>query len=143
MKIETNRKQIEEANGQITELENGREGFRTEIRTLQDQVNKIQLNELQDQVQHWSVNCAVLRKSVSETENRIRENAAEAEKNRRKQSQLTEYVRNGEKNAEELRQRLAEAENEADGLRGRYADAVKSAEKLEEEGYGEYRKLFE
>ena len=105
--IETNRKQIEEANGQITELENGREGFRTEIRTLQDQVNKIQLNELQDQVQHWSVNCAVLRKSVSETENRIRENAAEAEKNRRKQSQLAEHVRSGEKNAEDLDRQIA------------------------------------
>ncbi len=105
--IETNRKQIEEANGQITELESGREGFRAEIRTLQDQINKIQLNELQDQVQHWNVNCAVLRKSVTETENRIRENAAEAEKNRRKQSQLTEYVRNGEKNAEDLDRQIA------------------------------------
>ena len=105
--IETNRKQIEEANAQITELESGREEFRSGIRTLQDQINKIQLNELQDQVQHWNVNCAVLRKSVTETENRIRENAAEAEKNRRKQSQLTEYVRNGEKNAEDLDRQIA------------------------------------
>ncbi len=104
--IETNRKQIEEANGQITELEGGREGFRSEIRTLQDQINKIQLNELQDQVQHWNVNCAVLRKSVSETENRIRENAAEAEKNRRKQTQLTEHIRNGENNAQDLERQI-------------------------------------
>ena len=106
--IETNRKQIEEANGQITELESGRDGFRNEIRTLQDQINKIQLNELQDQVQHWNVNCAVLRKSVSETENRIRENSAEAEKNRRKQSQLTEHIRSGEKNARDLDQQIVD-----------------------------------
>ena len=114
VQIETNRKQIEEANGQITELESGREGFRAEIRTLQDQINKIQLNELQDQVQHWNVNCAVLRKSVTEAETRIRENAAEAEKNLRKQSQLTELVRNGEKNAEDLDRQIAALKEKID-----------------------------
>ena len=81
---------------------------------MQDQINNIQLNELQDQVQHWNVNCAVLRKSVTEAETRIRENAAEAEKNLRKQSQLTELVRNGEKNAEDLDRQIAALKEKID-----------------------------
>ena len=100
--ISTNHAQIDEANVQITELETGRESFRGEIRVLQDQINKIQINELQDQVQHWNVNCAVLRKSVSEAENRVRDNNRDADKNKQKQAQLAERMDSEEKNIQEL-----------------------------------------
>ncbi len=116
--IETNRGQIEETSGQITELESGREAFRGEIRELQDQINRIQISELQDQVQHWNVNCAVLRKSITEAENRVRENGNEAEKNRKKQTQLAERMESEEKNIRELDEQInalkakAEAENQ-------------------------------
>ncbi len=106
--IEGNKKQIEELASQITELENGREEFRSAVRNLQDQINKIQLNELQDQVQHWNVNCAVLRKSISEVENRIRENSNEAERNRKKQAQLSEKKLSAEKSIEELERQITE-----------------------------------
>lgn len=106
--IETNKKQIQESDAQTSELESGREEFRDRIKRLQDQINKIQLNELQDQVQHWNVNCAVLRKSVNEAENRIKENTAEAEKNKRKQVQLAERMKSGEKNAQQLDAQISE-----------------------------------
>ena len=48
----------------------------------------------------------MLRKSVAETENRIRENAVEAEKNRSKQSQLAERIQSGEKNAGDLEKQI-------------------------------------
>ena len=105
--IEGNSKQIEEIAAQVTELEKGREGFRAEIRGMQDQINKIQLNELQDQVQHWNVNCAVLKKSISETETRIRENKADAEKNQKKKNQLAERIRSGEQSSKTLDEQIA------------------------------------
>ena len=105
--IEGNNQQIEEIAAQITELEKGREGFRAEIRGMQDQINKIQLNELQDQVQHWNVNCAVLKKSISEAETRIRENKAEAEKNQKKKNQLAERIVSGEQSSKALDEQIA------------------------------------
>ena len=131
--IDSNRKQIEEANGQITELEGSRETFRGEIRSLQDQINKIQLNELQDQVQHWNVNCAVLRKSVSETETRIRENAVEAEKNQRKQAQLTERIQSGEKNAAELDEQIEALKEKIDSENQLSASIIEDTSPIETE----------
>ena len=100
--IAGNKKQIEEITGQIDELEKSREDYRKEIRALQDQINQIQIGELQDQVQHWNVNCAVLKKSISDEEKRIRENQEEAQKNQKKLAQLSEHITNGQKTAEEL-----------------------------------------
>ena len=114
--IEENQKQLGEISGQYTELEGGRERFRTEIRSVQDEINKIQLGELQDQVQHWNVNCAVLQKSISEAENRIRENAAENEKSKKKASRLAEQIAGDEKTSSELEAQIirlkADAEEE-------------------------------
>ena len=105
--IETNNEQINEIGTQVSELEDQRDGYQTEIKALQDQSNKIQLNELQDQVQHWNVNCAVLEKSVAETETRLRENADEYGKNQRKQTQLAESISAGEKSSADLDRQIA------------------------------------
>ena len=131
--IEANRGQIEEASGQITELENGREVFRGEIRELQDQINRIQIGELQDQVQHWNVNCAVLRKSITEAENRIRDNGNEAEKNRNKQKQLAVRMENEEKNIRELDEQINTLKVKADAENQTAASILEETDPVEAE----------
>ena len=112
--IEENRKQLAELGGRYTELESGRERFRAEIRSVQDEINKIQLNDLQDQVQHWNVNCAVLQKSISETETRIRENAAENGKSQKKSLRLREQIAGDEKTAAELEAQIISLRGETE-----------------------------
>lgn len=124
--IETNRKQIGEISAQVTELESSQDTARTEIRTLQDRINKIQLNELQDQVQHWNVSCAVLRKSISEAESRIRENAGEQARNRKKQAQLSERAAEGTKTVDEL-------EKQIETLKARTEEENRLAAEIDEE----------
>ena len=137
--IEANHRQIDETAAQITELEAGRETFRSEVRELQDQVNKIQISELQDQVQHWNVSCAVLRKSITETENRVRENASEADKNRKKQAQLAERMENETKNIQNLDEQIdalrqkSDAENQLAASILEETDPVEAALKHAEE----------
>lgn len=124
--IETNNGQLKEAAAEIDSLEKQRDGYQAEIKNLQDQSNKIQLNELQDQVQHWNVNCAVLEKSVTETESRLRENGNEYEKNQRKQIQLAESISAGEKSASELDQQIA-------SLREKIAEENRLTTEIEDE----------
>ena len=112
--IGLNGKQISEISAQVDDLDGLREKIRSEVRSLQDQINKIQLNELQDQVQHWNVNCAVLRKSVTDAENRIRENKAEKDKNAEKQSRLAERSAQGVKNIAELDRQIGVLKTQTD-----------------------------
>ena len=147
--IETNKKQIGEADTQVTELEKERDRFRGEVRGVQDQINRIQLSELQDQVQHWNVNCAVLRKSVAETENRIRENVAEAEKNRSKQAQLAERIQSGEKNAGDLEKQINDlkekvrTENQNAAMISEETEPVEAELKTAEEQLNADQKTFQ
>ena len=104
--VETNRAQIGEISAQITELESGRESFRSDIRAIQDRINKVQLNELQEQVQHWNVTDAVLQKSVTEAETRVRENKNESGKVQKKMAQLAERSAAAEKTAQDLEEQI-------------------------------------
>ena len=82
---------------------------------MEDQyVSETVLYDLQDQVQHWNVNCAVLQKSISETETRIRENAAENGKSQKKGLRLREQIAGDEKTAAELEAQIISLRGETE-----------------------------
>lgn len=131
--IEENRKQIEEMSAQVSEFENGREEFRSDIRNMQDQINKIQLNELQDQVQHWNVNCAVLKKSISEAETRIRDNKAEADKNKKKKEQLAARILSGEQSSQSLDEQILKLKEKIEEENQHSAEIIEKTVPMEAE----------
>ncbi len=112
VQLEQYKKQSDEAAGQIAAAEADRDKFRAECREVQDRVNRVQLTDLQDQVQHWNVSCAVLAKSISETETRLRENDDDRLKNEKKQKQLEDRVYAAEKSVTEMDEELAEIRDE-------------------------------
>ena len=113
VQLEQNKQQSGAVSEQIAAAEAERDRFRAECRAVQDRVNRVQLGELQDQVQHWNVNCAVLKKSISETENRLRENDDERLKSEKKQQQLEDRVYAAEKSAAEMDGELVEIREES------------------------------
>ncbi len=118
--LEQHKQQSEAVSEQIAAAETERDRFRVECRAAQDRVNRVQLSELQDQVQHWNVSCAVLRKSISETENRLRENEDERLKSEKKQKQLEDRVYAAEKS-------VAEMDGELDEIREESTEAAQAA----------------
>ena len=106
--VERNSAQSEELLRQSGELESVRDRMQRECRELQDKLNRIQVSELQDQVQHWNVSCAVLRKSVLEAETRIRENKADQDRNLEKSKSISARIDSGEKDVEDLEGRIRE-----------------------------------
>lgn len=147
--IEKDRKQIQEISGQINNLEKSRDSFQTEIKQIQDQINKIQIGELQDQVQHWNVNCAVLRKSIAEMESRIKDNFSENEKNQRKQELLQEKIKKSEVNTLDLDKQIlllrekSESENQQAVRITEETNPVEAALKTNEEALNQLQKSFQ
>ena len=112
----------------IAQLEAQRETSQKEIRDAQQLIHQIQLDDLQNQVHHWSVSMAVIEKSISNTNQRIKELNTQITRNEQKSkansdriaaltAQQTEISRQKEtlqKETVELRKKEAALEAEID-----------------------------
>lgn len=122
-RLEESRSQITAAeeekakcDAEITGLEQKRDLAQAAIREAQDLVNRIQLIELQDQAHHWSVSCAVLQKSISEINTRLRENGDALSKNQNRQVTNRDRLASMEQQTAEIASQKENLQSEADGI---------------------------
>ncbi len=115
----------------LTAAESASETIRTEIRALQDAIHAIHPEELQSQVQYWTIEYTVTGKSIREAEARAKEAAAQMERNQARIAANGEKIRAIEGEIAAINERseaLRREETESDAEAKRIEAAIQPAE---------------
>ncbi len=103
---------ISESEKEISQIEAGLSVQQETFKSLTDAMNAIQLDELQQQAHHWSLEWTVSEKSLTDAERRITDLSAQIERNRQRASQNQQKSEASGLQIEEItRQILALQEN--------------------------------